>query len=52
MDIDMELHPFEKRLIEILRSIDSGEVSSIKVQDGLPVIFQIAHKGNDLSGGE
>jgi len=44
MDADMELHTFEKRLIEMLRAMVTGEVSSIKIQDGLPVIFQITHK--------
>ena len=44
VDINMELHTFEKRLIEMLRSMVTGEVSSIKIQDGLPVIFQITHK--------
>ena len=43
-DTGMELHTFEKRLIEMLRSMVTGEVSSIKIQDGLPVIFQITHK--------
>jgi len=43
MNADMELHTFEKRLIEMLRSMVTGEVSSIKIQDGLPVIFQITH---------
>jgi len=43
-DVNMELHTFEKRLIEMLRSMVTGEVSSIKIQDGLPVIFQIKHK--------
>ena len=48
MDADMELHTFEKRLIEMLRAMVTGEVSSIKIQDGLPVIFQVAHGENDF----
>ena len=49
MDADMELHTFEKRLIEMLRSMVTGEVSSIKIQDGLPVIFQVTHKEKSFS---
>ena len=41
-DSQMELHPSEWRLIEAIRSIDSGEIESIKIQNGLPVIFKIA----------
>jgi len=43
-DAGMELHTFEKRLIEMLRAMVTGEVSSIKIQDGLPVILQVTHK--------
>ena len=43
-DTGMELHTFEKRLIEMLRAMVTGEVSSIKIQDGLPVILQVTHK--------
>jgi len=50
LEIQTELHPFERKLIEKLRSIRSGEVTSIKVQDGLPVIIQIAHEENDFLG--
>jgi len=46
----MELHSFEKKLIEMLRAMVTGEVSSIKIQNGLPVIFQVEveHKENDF----
>ena len=48
-DVNMELHTFEKRLIEMLRAMVTGEVSSIKIQDGLPVIFQVTHKEKSFS---
>ena len=51
LEISKELHPFEKRLNEALRSIGSGEVASIKIQDGLPVIFQLSQKHEDLFSG-
>lgn len=47
----MELHPSEKRLIEVLRSIASGEVASIKIQDGLPVMFSLTQKHDDHFSG-
>ena len=50
-DAGMELHTFEKRLIEMLRAMVTGEVSSIKIQDGLPVIFQITHTEKKLFKG-
>ena len=50
LEIPIELHPFEKKLIEELRSIGSGDVISIKIQDGLPVMFQTAHKENSFMG--
>lgn len=37
----MELHPLEKHLIETLRSVNSGSISKIKIQDGLPVLFYV-----------
>jgi bisphosphoglycerate-dependent phosphoglycerate mutase len=36
-----ELHPSERKLIEAIRAINSGEIESIKIQNGLPVIFKI-----------
>jgi hypothetical protein len=36
-----ELHPSEHKLIEAIRAINSGEIESIKIQNGLPVIFKI-----------
>jgi hypothetical protein len=38
---DVKLHISEKRLIELIRSINEGEISSIKVQNGLPVFYII-----------
>ena len=38
---DVSLHISEKRLIELIRSIKEGEISSIKVQNGLPVFYII-----------
>ena len=52
MDADMELHTKEKRLIEMLRSMVTGEVSSIKIQDGLPVVFQIMNTEKKYFGGQ
>jgi hypothetical protein len=37
----VELHPSERKLIETIRSINAGEIESIKIQNGLPVIFKI-----------
>ena len=37
----IELHPSERKLIEAIRTIDLGEIESIKIQNGLPVIFKI-----------
>lgn len=38
----MEVHASEKGLIELIRSIRSGDIESIKIQDGLPVLYRIA----------
>lgn len=38
----VELHPSEQKLIEAIRSISSGEIESIKIQNGLPVIFKLS----------
>ena len=40
--LPVELHPSERKLIEAIRAIDSGEIESIKIQNGLPVIFKIS----------
>jgi len=42
LELKAEVHPLERQLIEMMRSIGSGEVSTIKIQDGLPVIVQVA----------
>jgi hypothetical protein len=39
--LPVELHPSEKKLIETIREIDSGEIESIKIQNSIPVIFKI-----------
>jgi bisphosphoglycerate-dependent phosphoglycerate mutase len=38
---NVNLHVSEKKLIELLRSIKDGEISSIKIQNGLPVFYII-----------
>ena len=38
----VELHSSERKLIEAIRSINSGEIESIKIQNGLPVLFKIS----------
>ncbi len=37
----MNLHISEKRLIDLIRSIRSGEITSIKIQNGLPIFYII-----------
>ena len=37
----MEVHIAEKRLIELMRSVGTGEIEIIKIQNGLPVISKI-----------
>lgn len=36
-----ELHPSEQKLIEAIRAIKQGEIETVKIQNGLPVIFKI-----------
>lgn len=38
---NVRLHSSEKKLIELIRSIENGEINSIKIQNGLPVIYVI-----------
>jgi hypothetical protein len=38
----VSLHPSERKLIEAIRSIESGEIETVKIQNSLPVIFKIA----------
>lgn len=54
MDFDaaLELHAAEKKFIECIRSIYSGELASIKIQNGLPVLFQVEFGSSDLSSGD
>lgn len=35
------LHISEKKLIELIRSIKNGEITSIKIQNGLPIFYII-----------
>lgn len=37
----MNLHISEKKLIELIRSIENGEITSIKIQNGLPIFYII-----------
>lgn len=38
---NVKLHVSEKKLLELIRSIQEGEISSIKIQNGLPVFYII-----------
>jgi hypothetical protein len=38
---DVKLHISEKKLIELIRSLKNGEITSIKIQNGLPVYYII-----------
>ena len=38
---DMDLHPFEKKLIETIRALGDGEIEVLKIQNSLPVIYKI-----------
>ncbi len=38
---DVNLHASEKNLIELTRSIKDGEITTIKIQNGLPVFYII-----------
>lgn len=42
------VHSAEVKLIEFIRSIYSGELSTIKIQNGLPVLLQIEFGSSDL----
>jgi bisphosphoglycerate-dependent phosphoglycerate mutase len=42
---EMDIHGSEKRLIEMLRSMERGEIESIKIQNGIPVFYRIALSG-------
>jgi len=48
MQTSIELHPLEKKLIESLRSVGDGTIEMIKIQDGLPVIFNLTLKGLEV----
>ena len=39
--MDVKLHPLERKLIESLRRVGDGTIDNIKIQDGLPVIFNM-----------
>jgi hypothetical protein len=38
---NVNLHISEKKLIELVRSIKNGEITSVKIQNGLPVFYII-----------
>lgn len=38
---NMNLHVSEQKLIELIRSIENGEITSIKIQNGLPIFYII-----------
>ena len=44
----MEVHIAEKRLIELMRSVGTGEIEIIKIQNSLPVISRITLNNNVL----
>jgi hypothetical protein len=39
--MNVKLHPLERKLIESLRRVGDGTIDKIKIQDGLPVIFNM-----------
>jgi hypothetical protein len=47
----LKLHPSEQKLIKTIRAIDQGEIESIKIQNGLPVIFRIPLSGESFGKG-
>jgi len=49
-DVSFEkgLHPSEEKLIKAVRSINFGEIDSIKIQNGLPVMFKVTLGEQDL----
>lgn len=42
------LHPSEEKLIKAVRSINFGEIDSIKIQNGLPIMFKVTLGEQDL----
>jgi hypothetical protein len=50
-DIKIKLHPLEIKLIESLRNIGDGTIDRIKVQDGLPVIYNVIFDGMEIFPG-
>jgi hypothetical protein len=47
---NIKLHAYEARLIASLRGMKKGIIDRIKIQDGLPVYFNINFEGRDISG--
>jgi len=39
--VNVNVHDSEKKLIDIMRSIENGEISTVKIQNGLPVFYII-----------
>ena len=44
----VNLHQAERKLIELIRAMKNGEISCIKVQNGLPVFYIIDLKDKKL----
>lgn len=44
----IKLHDSEQKLIKFIRAYNSGEISIIKIQNGLPVTFYISQTGRSL----
>lgn len=40
----LKLHPAEMKLIQVIRSIEFGEIEGLKVENGLPVYYKGARK--------
>jgi hypothetical protein len=40
----MEVHPFERRFLQLLRRTRFGIIKELKIEDGLPMLAELVHE--------